>query len=122
MINHKIPEEFFNTDSINIGKYGKAHSTSAEWYIKNKNLDSSTFKGEFVVKVKYDVFSKQQYSGDGYFNKGDIFCFSPKYGGVMGYPFYQHEEICRLIEIKSLTSSWKKTVDFEGLEEQLLNQ
>jgi len=117
MINHKIPEEFFNTDSINIGKYGKAHSTSAEWYIKNKNLDSSTFKGEFVVKVKYDVFSKSQYSGDGYFNKGDIFCFSPKYGGVMGYPFYQHEEICRLIEIKSLTSSWKKTVDFEGLEE-----
>ena len=23
MINHKIPEEFFNIDSINIGKYGK---------------------------------------------------------------------------------------------------
>lgn len=120
VMENQRPIFYFSKDSIRLGEYGNSYYNSSTFYLKDKYIDSCTHNNEFIVKLRWDVFSKSRFSGDSVFNKGEIFCFSPRYGWVMGYPYNDAPEIYRLVQIESLTSQYRKNIDFEGLEKWML--
>jgi hypothetical protein len=108
---------YFNKDSMNLGEYGTPYSQSSTFFLKDKYLDTISIKGEFVVKLRSDIFSLSKFNGNMAFEKGQNFCFSPLYGWVIGHPYYKEPDVYILVEIQSVTHNEPKiSVFFQGLD------
>lgn len=116
VVENNKPVLYFNKDSMQLDKYGSSYNRSSTFYIKDKYLDTCLYNDQFVIKIRWDVFSTSKFSGSTVFEKGNLFCFSSHFGWVTGYPYYDDSQIYTLTQIESLNNKGSRiNIDFKNL-------